>query len=115
MIKFNIWHVALIGALGLVLTYTAFSATRETPKPLPNQVVIESYAFVPATLTIKAGTKVTFVNRDDVPHTATDVDKRFNSKALDTNDQFAFTFTQPGTYNYFCALHPKMTGTIIVK
>jgi plastocyanin len=82
---------------------------------VPDQVVIENFSFVPATLTVKAGTKVTWVNRDDVPHTATDTDKRFNSKALDTDDQFAFTFSEPGTYNYFCALHPKMTGQIIVK
>jgi plastocyanin len=82
---------------------------------VPNQVVIENFSFVPATLTVKAGTKVTWVNRDDVPHTATDTDKRFNSKALDTDDHFDFTFSEPGTYNYFCALHPKMTGQIIVK
>ena len=82
---------------------------------VPNQVVIENFSFVPATLTVKAGTKVTWVNRDDVPHTATDTDKRFNSKTLDTDDHFDFTFSEPGTYNYFCALHPKMTGQIIVK
>jgi plastocyanin len=82
---------------------------------VPNQVVIENFSFVPATLTVKAGTRVTWVNRDDVPHTATDTDKRFNSKALDTDEQFSFTFSQPGTYNYYCALHPKMTAQIIVK
>ena len=82
---------------------------------VPNQVAIENFSFVPVTLTVKAGTKVTWVNRDDVPHTATETDKRFNSKTLDTDDQFAFTFSEPGTYNYFCALHPKMTGQIIVK
>ena len=82
---------------------------------VPNQVVIENFSFVPATLTIKPGTKVTWVNRDDVPHTATDTDKRFNSKTLDTDDQFSFTFSEAGTYSYYCALHPKMTGQIIVK
>jgi len=86
-----------------------------TVNSVPNQVVIENFSFVPATLTVKAGTKVTWVNRDDVPHTATETDKRFNSKTLDTDDQFDFTFSEPGTYNYFCALHPKMTGQIIVK
>jgi plastocyanin len=92
------------------------SETKEMkPNSVPNQVVIENFSFVPATLTVNAGTKVTWVNRDDVPHTATDTDKRFNSKTLDTDDQFAFTFSEPGTYNYFCALHPKMTGQIIVK
>jgi len=94
----------------------ASSETKEMKaNSVPDQVVIENFSFVPATLTVKAGTKVTWVNRDDVPHTATDTDKRFNSKALDTDDQFAFTFSEPGTYNYFCALHPKMTGQIIVK
>jgi plastocyanin len=90
-------------------------STREAASPAANQVVIENFSFVPATMTVKAGTKVTWVNRDDVPHTATDTDKRFNSKTLDTDDQFSFTFSQPGTYNYFCALHPKMTGKITVK
>jgi plastocyanin len=90
-------------------------STKAAASPAMNQVVIENFSFVPATMTVKAGTKVTWVNRDDVPHTATDTDKRFNSKTLDTDDQFAFTFQQPGTYSYFCALHPKMTGQIIVK
>lgn len=81
----------------------------------PNEVEIENFSFQPATLTVKAGTKVTWVNRDDVPHTATDTDKRFKSKTLDTDDKFSFTFEQPGTYNYYCALHPKMTAQIIVK
>lgn len=80
-----------------------------------NEILIENFSFKPATLSVKAGTKVTWVNHDDEPHTATDDDQRFNSKTLDTNDQFSFTFTQPGTYNYFCALHPKMRGQIIVK
>jgi plastocyanin len=81
----------------------------------PNEVVIDNFSFKPAMLSVKAGTKVTWVNHDDEPHTATDDDKRFNSKTLDTNDQFSFTFTEPGTYNYFCALHPKMRGQIVVK
>lgn len=82
---------------------------------VPNQVAIQNFSFVPATLTIKAGTKVTWVNRDDTPHTAVDTEKRFKSNTLDTDDQFSFTFSQPGTYSYYCALHPKMTGQIIVK
>ncbi len=92
----------------------ASSETKETAS-IPNQVVIENFSFVPATLTVKSGTKVTWVNRDDVPHTATDIDKRFNSSTLDTDDQFSFTFSRPGTYDYYCALHPKMTGKIVVK
>jgi plastocyanin len=55
------------------------------------------------------------VNHDDEPHTVTETNKRFNSKALDNGDRFSKDFTQPGTYNYYCALHPKMTGQVIVK
>jgi plastocyanin len=80
-----------------------------------NQVVIENFSFVPATLTVKAGTKVTWINRDDVPHTVNENDKRFKSGPMDTDDQFSYTFSAPGTFNYFCALHPKMTGQIIVQ
>ena len=80
-----------------------------------NQVVIENFSFAPATLTVKAGTKVTWINRDDVPHTVNENDKRFKSSTMDTDDQFSYTFSTPGTFNYFCALHPRMTGQIIVK
>jgi plastocyanin len=83
----------------------------------PNQVTIDNFAFSPKTLTVPAGTKVTWINRDDVPHTATSTAKppAFDSKALDTDDKFSFVFTAPGTYPYFCAVHPHMTGEIVVK
>jgi len=80
-----------------------------------NQVVIENFSFAPATLTVKAGTKVTWINRDDVPHTVNENDKRFKSSTMDTDDQFSYTFSSPGMFSYFCALHPKMTGQIIVQ
>jgi plastocyanin len=87
------------------------------PKPVPNQVVIDNFAFRPATLTVAAGTKVTWVNRDDVPHTTTSTKKPrvFDSRTLDTGDKFTHVFNTPGTYEYFCAVHPHMTGKIIVK
>ena len=70
-----------------------------------------------ATVTIAPGTRVVWVNHDDVPHTATSTGKprRFDTGALDTDQKYAHVFTEPGTYNYFCAVHPKMTGQIIVK
>jgi plastocyanin len=58
---------------------------------------------------------VRWTNHDDIPHTVVADDKTFKSKALDTDDAFSFTFTKPGTYNYFCSLHPKMTGKIVVQ
>jgi plastocyanin len=75
-----------------------------------NQVVIENFSFAPATLTVKTGTKVTWINRDDVPHTVNENDKRFKSGTMDTDDQFSYTFSSPGTFSYFCALHPRMTA-----
>jgi plastocyanin len=97
------------------------AATGDGEKPaakaVPNQVVIDNFAFQPATLTVKPGAKVTWVNRDDVPHTATSTAKRrkFHSGTLDTDETFSHVFKKPGVYKYFCAVHPKMTGQIIVK
>jgi plastocyanin len=81
------------------------------------QIVIDNFTFDPPTLTIPVGTKVTWVNHDDVPHTATSTakPKHFESGTLDTDDKFSHMFTIPGTFEYFCAVHPKMTGRIIVK
>lgn len=81
------------------------------------QVLIDNFTFQPATLTITPGTKVTWINRDDVPHTATSTSKPrvFDSGTLDTDDTYSFVFSNPGQYDYFCAVHPHMTGKIIVK
>ena len=104
-------------ALILMLAICAVAVTGRTPNASANtnEIVIQNFSFEPATLTVKAGTTVTWVNRDDEPHTATATDKRFNSKTLDTGDRFSQEFNAPGIYNYYCALHPKMTGKIIVK
>jgi plastocyanin len=64
---------------------------------------------------VKAGTTVTWTNNDDIPHAIAAVNKQFKSKALDTGDAYSFTFTTPGTYQYFCSLHPHMTGAIVVE
>ncbi len=79
------------------------------------RVKIDNFSFTPQTLTIPQGTKVTWVNADDIPHTVVADDKTFKSKVLDTDEAFAFTFDQPGTYSYFCSIHPKMTAKIIVQ
>jgi len=79
------------------------------------EVKIDNFSFEPSAITVAAGTKVTWANRDDVPHTVVNTDGKFKSNALDTDDQFSFTFTDPGTYDYYCSVHPKMTGKVIVK
>ena len=79
-------------------------------------VSIDNFTFGPQSLTVKAGTTVTWTNKDDIPHGIASANNGFaKSKALDTDDSYSFTFTTPGTYQYFCYIHPHMTGTIVVE
>jgi plastocyanin len=81
-----------------------------------NKIEIKDFNFNPKTLTVKSGEKITWINRDEEPHTIVSVDKQFKkSQALDTDQEFTITAGAPGTYSYFCSVHPKMTGTIVVK
>jgi plastocyanin len=80
-----------------------------------NQIVIKDFHFTPQTITVKSGEKLTWINRDEEPHTVVSVEKQFKkSSALDTDQEFTITAGAPGTYTYFCSVHPKMTGTIVV-
>jgi plastocyanin len=78
-------------------------------------VKIDNFSFSPATITVPLGTTVRWTNRDDIPHTVVSDDKTFKSKALDTDEDFTYTFTKPGTYGYFCSIHPKMTAKVVVQ
>jgi plastocyanin len=80
-------------------------------------VKIDNFSFSPAQITVAPGTKVTWSNQDDMPHTVTDAGtpRAFKSPALDTGDAFSYMFVTPGTYHYFCSLHPHMQGTVVVK
>jgi plastocyanin len=84
-------------------------------KSAANAVTIDNFSFGPMQLEVPAGTQVTWINKDDVPHTVVGVDHKFKSRALDTDEKFSFTFQDAGTYEYFCSVHPKMTGKIVVK
>jgi len=80
-----------------------------------NRIEIKDFAFNPQILTVKSGEQITWINRDDEPHTVVSVEKQFKkSTALDTDQEFTITAGAPGTYTYFCSVHPKMTGTIVV-
>jgi plastocyanin len=81
----------------------------------PATVDIDNFAFAPTTLTVTAGTTVTWKNEDDSPHRIGDKDGTFRSAALDTDDTFSHTFAAPGEYPYICTIHPYMIGKIIVK
>ena len=78
------------------------------------QVKIANFTFDPPTLTVKAGATVTWVNADDIPHVVSEKDGKFRSPALDTDDRFSQTFSTAGTIEYFCAIHPHMTGKIVI-
>jgi plastocyanin len=103
-------------ATALAVPLGAAAAVAAQPAPTANaEVEIDQFAFIPQRITVKAGTTVTWVNEDDAPHTVASSSKLFKSKALDTQDKFSFTFMTPGTYAYFCSVHPHMTGTVVVE
>jgi plastocyanin len=99
----------------LLSTLAAVTLLFATLALAPPNVEIKNDAFAPATLTITAGETVTFTNDDDDAHTVTETEGAFDSKGLDTNGRWRHTFAKPGTYTYFCQLHPFMKGTIVVK
>lgn len=90
---------------------------RAAPSPVGSgpQIGIENFNFVPADITVPVGATVTWTNHDDVPHTATSSQSAFDSKTLDPDGTYSFTFDKPGTYTYFCAIHPFMTARITVQ
>ena len=81
-----------------------------------NKIEIKDFMFNPPTITVKSGETITWINRDEEPHTIVSVGKKFQkSSALDTDQEYSITAGAPGTYEYFCSVHPKMTGTIVVE
>src|SRR5215468_8276173 len=81
-----------------------------------NKIEIKDFAFNPQTITVKSGEKITWINRDEEPHTVVSVGKQFKkSPGLDTDQTYTITAGVPGTYTYYCSVHPKMTGTIVIE
>ncbi len=111
----RLWYLSAIAAMLVAILPGHPTKGAATPPPAGAEVKIDNFAFTPATLTIPVGTQVTWTNRDDIPHTVVSDDKSIRSKALDTDEKFTFTFAKPGTYSYFCSIHPKMRGTIVAQ
>jgi plastocyanin len=103
--------------LGAALVGAALTAGALAPVTAGADVAvkIDNFTFEPETMTVKAGTTVTWTNQDDIPHTVVASGRAFKSKALDTDDKFSFTFTTPGAYEYFCSLHPHMKAMVTVE
>jgi amicyanin len=106
-----------VAVLGVAALETKNYVVAAQEKPQNTEVKIDNFSFGPAALTVSVGTTVTWTNRDDIPHTVVSSDdpKVFKSKVLDTDEKFSFTFTKAGTYSYFCSIHPKMTGKVVVQ
>jgi plastocyanin len=113
-IRKRVLCIGVLGAVALMVALHGSARAAEEKKAAPS-ITIDNFSFTPREITVAAGTTVTWVNQDDVPHTVVSTNQKFRSKALDTDDQFSFTFNDSGTYAYFCSVHPMMTGKVIVK
>jgi plastocyanin len=107
------FQTATVAAALMTVTLSAIGGA--APPPAQASVQIANFTFDKASLTVKPGTTVTWTNADDIPHTVVSNSGLFRSKVLDSGDRFSFTFAKPGSFGYFCSIHPHMTGTIIVK
>jgi amicyanin len=106
---------AVLLAAPLALALAAGVAGTSSALAADLAIKIDNFTFTPDSAEIAIGTTVTWTNEDDIPHAIAEVEKRFKSKAMDTGDSYSFTFTAPGTYEYFCSLHPHMKAKIVVK
>ena len=108
--------LAACGVTSAGLRAGAGGVTASAPlKAEAPSVKIDNFSFGPGTLTVPLGTTVTWTNRDDIPHTVVSTEGAFKSKVLDTDEKYSFTFGKAGSYPYFCSIHPKMTGKIVVQ
>ncbi len=111
--------LALAILSAMILKVASASVPDSTPAAATpdsvTEVKIDNFAFTPPVITVKVGTQVTWTNNDDIPHTVDSTEGKFKSAALDTDDKFQFRFTEPGEYAYFCRMHPKMTGKVVVQ
>jgi plastocyanin len=105
----------ITGAVMLMGTGSPTTMAKGQPAPAVAEVKIDNFSFGPVDLTVPAGTTVTWTNRDDIPHTVVSTDKIFKSKVMDTDEKFSYTFAKAGTFPYFCSIHPKMTGKVVVQ
>lgn len=104
----------VIAVVLLVAGSPAVTANNQ-PSALNAEIKIDNFVFGPQTITVSVGATVTWTNNDDIPHTTVSTDGVFKSKVMDTDETFSFKFTKAGTYSYYCSVHPKMTGKVVVQ
>jgi plastocyanin len=114
-------NVCIAGSAAVVIAMLMLFAgppnvsANDQPSAASAEVKIDNFSFGPQTITVPVGTTVIWTNHDDIPHTVVSTDGVFKSKVRDTDEKFSYTFTKAGTYPYFCSVHPKMTGQIVVQ
>ena len=113
----NVWIAGFAAAVMIAMLLAGSLSVRASDQPSAAnaEVKLDNFSFGPQTLTISVGTTVVWTNRDDIPHTVVSTDGVFKSKVRDTDEKFSYTFTKAGTYPYFCSVHPKMTGKVVVQ
>ena len=117
MKKNSVWVASFTASVIIAIVLLVAGSPSVTANDQPsaaNAVNIDNFVFGPQTITVPVGATVTWTNKDDIPHTSVSTDGVFKSKVLDTDEQFSYTFTKPGTYPYYCTIHPKMTGKVVV-
>jgi plastocyanin len=107
--------VAIVAVTVLLAGPRSVAAKAQQPAAATAEVKIDNFSFGPGTLTVAVGTTVVWANHDDIPHTVVSTEGVFKSKVLDTDEKFSYAFTKAGTFPYFCSIHPKMTGKIVVQ
>jgi plastocyanin len=119
MTKQNVWIAGVVMPvlIAILLLFAGSSSVKANDQPSAANVAvkIDNFVFGPQAITVPVGTTVTWTNSDDIPHTAVSTDGVFKSKVMDTYEKFSYTFTKAGTYSYYCSVHPKMTGQVVVK
>ena len=112
---FASFAAAVVIAIVLLLAGPPSVAANDQPSAANAEVKIDNFSFGPQTVTVPVGATVTWTNRDDIPHTVVSTDGLFNSKVRDTDEKFSYTFAKAGMYPYYCSVHPKMTGKVVVQ
>ena len=115
----NVWVAGFMASVVIALVLLVAGSPTVTAVDQPSaanaEVKIDNFSFGPKTITVPVGATVTWTNRDDIPHTSVSTEGVFKSKVLDTDEKFSYTFTKAGTYPYYCTIHPKMTGKVVVQ
>jgi plastocyanin len=117
MTRNNVWvaGLAVPVMIAMLLLLAGSPSVTANDQPSAAEVKIDNFVFGPQTLTVPVGATVTWTNKDDIPHTSVSTEGVFKSKVLDTDEKFSYTFTKAGTYSYYCTIHPKMTGKVVVQ